>query len=162
LELVRSLTRTNGEREFEIIRLRSGSAVEIAKLLDEALNGRGTKETERARIVADPATNSLIVKATPLELLTIRRLLRGGLDSDGEGTGLETRTLVIGPLRHAVAAHIASVLQAVYRTERGQSVFSAAADPRTNTLVLRCPLAVYDDVFQLMKHLDVKSPDKPK
>jgi hypothetical protein len=163
LELARQLTQTRAEGEFEIVRLRSGSAVEIAKVLDEALNGRGTAEgTKRARVVADPATNSLLVKANPLDQLTIRRLLRGALDSDREESGTEIRTWVIGPLKYAIAGETAKVLTAVYCGAGERTGFTVTADQRTNRVVLRCSPALYRDVVHLVEQLDAETPKQGK
>jgi type II secretory pathway component GspD/PulD (secretin) len=96
----RSTTAT-GAGDFETIQLKHARAGDIAKLLDEAFNGPkaagspagatgahspppgegkattggATTHTDRIRVVADPATNVLLVRASPLDMLTIRRLV---------------------------------------------------------------------------------------
>src|SRR5205823_3751063 len=94
-DLIRLLTQTSGgEGDFEVIKLKNASAVEAAKVLDEAFNGpkqqpqqqggRGfnpflqqmapaaptTPQPNTIRVVADPNTNSLLVKAKPIDMLT--------------------------------------------------------------------------------------------
>ena len=94
-----------GPGDFEVIRLQYANAVEVAKLLDEAYNGPktnqqggnrgagapggfpgmlgqvigigggGTTREEKIRVVADPTTNALLVRAKPIDMLTIRRLI---------------------------------------------------------------------------------------
>src|SRR5262249_35004964 len=117
---------------------------------------------KRARIVADPMTNSLLVKASPLDHVTIRRLLRDALDSDRDEAAVEMRTWVIGPLQHAAAADTAKVLAAVYRGAGIPSTFSVTPEPRTNRLVLRCSPAMHRDVLQLVEQLDAKTPERTK
>lgn len=91
-ELFRLLTATPGDPDFEVVRLKYALARNVAHVLDEAFNGSGGKgggpampRSERVRIVADPATNSLLIKASPLDTLTIRRLLTSALDIEGAG-----------------------------------------------------------------------------
>src|SRR5262249_14907878 len=102
-ELTRLLTQTpEGKGDFEIIKLNNASATDMAKILDEAFNGpkQQTQPQQQfpffnnrfgvqppanptpntIRVVADPATNSLLVRASPLDMLTIRRLLDTALD----------------------------------------------------------------------------------
>jgi type II secretory pathway component GspD/PulD (secretin) len=162
-ELVRLLTQA-GEGELTVIRLRSGNAVEVAKVLTEAFNGpAGAKRTEdRVRIVADPTANALLVRASPLDLLTIRHLLRTALDSEREDVEAVVRTWIIGPLKYAEAAGLAKVLTAVYRDEAGRGGFVVTADPRTNTLVLRCSQPMYQDAKRLVEQLDAKAQEKVK
>jgi type II secretory pathway component GspD/PulD (secretin) len=85
VELVRLLQQPVAEGDFEVFRLKHAQAVNLARVLDEAFNGAkparpGMIVPERVRVVADPATNSLLVKASPLDTLTIRNLLSRHLD----------------------------------------------------------------------------------
>ncbi len=129
-ELARVLTQApGGEGQFEIIRLKYANAVEVAKILDEMFTGkqqqnqfnpfvyyggmpgrnRQQEDKNQPRIVADPATNALLVKASPLELATIRNLITKALDVPvGEGQ-FEVITL-----KHASADQVAKVLDEVF------------------------------------------------
>src|SRR5207302_1718075 len=127
-DLVRIITHApEGKGDFEIIKLKNASAVETAKILDEAFNGvkpttqplpfggnpffnqfRGpavaappTPSANPVRIVADPTTNSLLVKASPLDLLRIRRLLES-IDADVTESKANVKPWII-PLKHAIA-----------------------------------------------------------
>jgi membrane-associated protease RseP (regulator of RpoE activity) len=82
-----------GPGELEVIRLKNANAVEVAKILDEAFNGKGggqkqggggggAPRAEVIRVVADPATNSLLVRASPLNLLAIRAMISRNIDAD--------------------------------------------------------------------------------
>jgi type II secretory pathway component GspD/PulD (secretin) len=162
-EMVRLLTQAGGEGEFTVIRLRAGNAVEVARVLEETFNGPArAKGADRVRVVADAATNSLLVRASPLDLLTIRHLLRTALDSEREEVEAVIRTWIIGPLKYAEAAEVAKVLTAVYRGEGGRAGFVVTADQRTNTLVLRCSQPLYEDAKRLVEQLDMKAADKVK
>jgi type II secretory pathway component GspD/PulD (secretin) len=70
--------------DFEVIRLKYHDASRMALLIDEAFNGpragkggfqSGTRPAERVRVVADPAVNALLLRASPLDTLTIRHLI---------------------------------------------------------------------------------------
>src|SRR5206468_3175409 len=102
---------------LEIIPLRNGSAVSVAKLLNETFNGPrdAPRKTERVRILADPASNTLLVQATALDMITIRRLLDQALDAPTAEAVVRTRLL--GPLHHATAAEVAKVINALYANE---------------------------------------------
>jgi len=165
-ELIRLLTTSAGEGDFEVIRLKNANAVEAAKILDEAFNGVRPEQQQRGgagggrgglggfqqmfgqlqqpqqpaaappagqriRVVADPQTNSLIVRASPLDMLTIRRLLDKDIDADSPESKAVLRTRIIGPLKHASALEVATVVRDVYRESMnnnpngGQRGFSA-------------------------------------
>lgn len=150
----------------------------------------------RIRVVADPATNSLLVRATPLDMLEVRRLL-SMIDVDDKDNRAVIRTHVIGPLRHANATEIATVIRDVYREQmnvnaistqvggfpgfgfftsrfRGQGVnldasgnprtvaLSIGVDDRSNSLVLACSQAMYDDIKVLVNELELRAKDSTR
>jgi type II secretory pathway component GspD/PulD (secretin) len=77
--------------------------------------GPGTPTPGRIRVVADPATNSLLVKASPLDMLGIRRLLEKAIDTGESESAATVKTWFIGPLKHASAAEVAMVIRDAYR-----------------------------------------------
>lgn len=203
-EIVRMLTQSpGGDGDFEIIRLKNASAAEAAKVLDEAFNGTKqavaqpmpagfgrfgaamaqapiTPAENRIRVVADPTTNSLLVRASPLDLLTIRRLLEKAIDRGQTDSLAVSRTWIVGPFRFATANDIAGVVRDVYREHMstnssvatlpgfgfpGVPLVSSAApakpvtlslgvDDRSNTLILNCSSALHDDIKKLADNLD--------
>src|SRR5207245_2266299 len=74
-----------------------------------------TPTKEKIRVVADPATNSIIVKAKLVDLMTIRRLIKE-IDVVHTDQDHARVTNVIGPLKHAHADDVAVILRDVYRT----------------------------------------------
>jgi type II secretory pathway component GspD/PulD (secretin) len=96
VELTRLLQAPAGEGDFEVIRLKHAQAANIAQVLDDVFNGSrlakgglgggsmgpgaGLARAERVRVVAEPNTNTLLIKASPLDVLTIRNLLSKALD----------------------------------------------------------------------------------
>jgi type II secretory pathway component GspD/PulD (secretin) len=148
-ELVRLITQAVRSGP-EIIPLRNAPAVSVAKLLDETFNGRGQGKNERIRVVADAASNSLLVQANALDMITIRRLLEKALDAPVAETTARTR--LIGPLRNATAADVVKVVRQIYTNDN----LVIAADAKTNVVVLRCPDNVYHDIEALVKLLDTK------
>jgi hypothetical protein len=67
-----------GEGDFKIFKLKHLEAIEAAKVL-QAVMGDG----KRTRIVAEPITNQVLVRASALDLATIEKLL-GVLDAPAE------------------------------------------------------------------------------
>src|SRR5205823_11634865 len=49
----------------------------------------------RIRVVADPATNSLLVKASPIDMLSIRRLLDKAIDAEDTDSRALTRSELV-------------------------------------------------------------------
>lgn len=154
-QMIRMLVNTEaGPGDFEVVRLRVANAVEVAKILDEAFNGKqggpgggrgpggggpgggggfqipglggltqlipgmgGGQQggrVETIRVVADPMSNALLVRAKPIDMLTIRRLLDKHIDIVSEDNLVTVRTHVIGPLKDANAADVADLLRQVY------------------------------------------------
>lgn len=140
------IIRTPGDPEWQVIRLKNASAVEAARVLDEAFNGprqqnqggfggggRGgfqnffqqmaaqgaqvpaSPTPGSVRVVADPGSNSLIVKASPIDMVRIRSLLDNAIDS-GESESVATnKTWIVGPFVNAGASEIATIIRDVFR-----------------------------------------------
>src|SRR5262249_28615278 len=75
-----------GEGQFEVIRLRSANAAEVASALEELFNGKPQKDSldrrlPRVRIVAEPSSNCVLVQGSAADLATIRYLVEKSLDS---------------------------------------------------------------------------------
>src|SRR5439155_23237288 len=86
----------------------------LAFMMQAAQGAAGSATDGKVRVVADPGSNSLLVKASPLDLLTIERLLHDAIDAPDESR-MAGKTRILGPLQHAIATEVASVLQQVYR-----------------------------------------------
>jgi type II secretion system protein D len=71
----------------------------------------------KVRVVADPTTNSLLVKANPLDMLTIRRLLRDAIDVDSPDSAGIIKPWPPINLKQARAADVAQVIKDVYREQ---------------------------------------------
>jgi type II secretory pathway component GspD/PulD (secretin) len=154
-ELINLFTADNvGDGDFEVMRLRYARASAVAAVLEEVFNGRKAEpRLDRVRIVADPVTNSLLVKAAPIDVLMVRQLLRNTLDTDAALEPLATVRSYVFPLRHLPAAEAAKVLREVFRDEKSLSL---GVDTRTNSLVVRCAPALEADINALLSKLDVK------
>ena len=99
VQIVRMLVNTeSGGPDFEVIRLVHARATHVAQILEETFNQHSTRQNfggggggrgpgpgpasfERIRVVADPLTNTLILRASPLDRLVILRLLERALDT---------------------------------------------------------------------------------
>jgi type II secretion system protein D len=142
-DLVRLLTKDPGAGDFTVLRLKNANAVEIAKLMDQWFNGTqpqnqqqqqgrfpfpfplpfgggqqqttpAADNTSKVRIVADPNSNSLLVRASALDIMTMKSMLDKVLDKDDVDSNALVKTHLL-KLEHANASDIAIVLRDVYR-----------------------------------------------
>jgi type II secretory pathway component GspD/PulD (secretin) len=150
-----------------------------------------TPRKDAIRVVADPGSNSLLVRASPLDMLTIRRLLDKAIDSGEIDSNAVQKTFVIGPLKYANATDVVSVLKDVYREQMNstpsntqiggfagfgfrfagatravdssgnprQVTLSVGVDDRTNSVVVQCTTAMYDDIKKLVDSIEARSKD---
>ena len=130
----------------------------------------------RVRVVADRTSNALIVvKATPTDLLTIRKLLQNAVDFDGPPEGGVAKTSTIA-LQYAKAADVASTIETLYRNQinpnRGAqpqgfpfgpqqpqapqqpSTLSVSYDAATNRVIVYCSETLFGEISTLCKELD--------
>lgn len=141
--------------DLKVVRLRHGSAASMAPVLDQLFNGRaGSTKPERLRVVADPGSNTLLVKATPLDLLVIEKLIAQTLDVDSGHQESAQKTFLIS-LRHVQAADVAKVLRDLFPAKS----ITIGVEARTNAVMLRCSEAVWQDVKAVVEKLDMK-PEK--
>jgi hypothetical protein len=154
--LARLLTESLGEGEIDILRLKNARASEAALILDQLFNGPrppvngpplpggvnlffgptgapgvpapAYPVADRIRVVAEPRTNALLVWAQPRDLVTIRRLVEQSIDVGDTDSRAVSRTWVVGPLKHAVAAQVAYVLRSVYREQVNGSLVPPAGN----------------------------------
>jgi len=150
------------------------------------LSGGGSSggRVERIRIVADSATNTLLVKASPLDMLTLHNLLTKAIDRGDSESGALIGTHIIGPLQNAAASDVATIIRDVYKeamtkssgssnsggspigfpfgprpSDGGGSSSKAAAlsvgvDDKTNSLVVAATQPLFEDINKLVKELD--------
>jgi type II secretory pathway component GspD/PulD (secretin) len=145
-QIINLYTKYPGKGGFTVIRLKNATATEASKALDEAFNGPKqtnapgqqqfggffgrfggaaaqppvNPEANRIRVVAYPATNSLLVRATPLDMLAIKSLLAKALDTDENDSKGLIRTSIV-PLKYANATEVANVIKDVYREQTNQN-----------------------------------------
>ena len=79
----------------------------------------GSANPTRIRVVAEKSSNSLIVvKATPIDLLLIEKLLAAAIDGGRNDSAAVMKTFVL-PLKNADAAEMATLVKGVYQTRDG-------------------------------------------
>jgi type II secretory pathway component GspD/PulD (secretin) len=215
-ELARMLKRSPASGSFEVIPLHNASAADAAKILDEAFNDvkpqnqlnqqnpffrrfnpvmfqqqqqQPKPKEPRVRIVADTGSNSLLVKANPIDMAEIKRIIRESID---RGTPNPTlKTYKIGPLKYADASDIEDTIKDIYHEQMDQNPdlsqvrggrrtmmaafapnrnvdasgnprpvnLTLSVDYRTNSLILHTTSALYKDIKALALDLD-RSADK--
>jgi general secretion pathway protein D len=158
----------------------------LAMLMGGLGGGGGAAPTTRVRVVAEKSSNSIVVmKASPLDLLAIRMMVRDVIEGGPADSDAVPRTYYI-KLNAATASSVAQTLRDVYRTETGggnrggrggqpqampfpipgmpqpQATASAATlnigtDELSNTLIINCSKALYQDVENLTSYLDAEA-----
>lgn len=146
--------------------------------------GQQGGRTEIIRVVADPATNSLLVRAKPIDLLTIKNLLVNHIDRRDVENEARIETVVFAPLKHAAVADVAQIISQVYAdsmqatpqrsNQGGQQGFTFFGGPRpvdtagvdrkvllhigvdnnTNRLIVSAPRPLIEDIEKLVKQLE--------
>jgi Bacterial type II/III secretion system short domain len=117
--------------EPKVIVVKHAKPAAVAALLDGAYNGppdAPQKRLARIRVFADQMTNALLIRASPADLVTIRKIVRE-VDVTSELSGRPSGRL-IGPLKHAKAVEVAVLVPRLHQAIREVSVLFGA-DPRT-------------------------------
>ena len=159
VNIVKRLDRPARTGEVELVALTHASAEELAQLfsrLHQVADAEGAA-VNGAAIIADPRTNSLIIKAdadTRKEL----KSLATALDAPASGRG---NTHVIY-LKNASAENLVQVLESslknVAESEGGSIArnISIKADPETNALVVTATQSDFTILEQVIRKLDVR------
>jgi hypothetical protein len=142
-------------------------------------------EPPRIRVVAVPESNSLLVRGTALDLVSVQHVLETALDVEpGDAAALQ-KPFVIGPLQFAVATEVVRVIKDVYQQELDQSTvrgarraagrgrppqqpldpsgrpkpvtLTIAADDRTNSVVGMAPGPTAAAIRQIVEVLEEKA-----
>src|SRR5262249_8552002 len=139
---------------------------------------------ERVHVVADAETNTIMVKAKPLDMAAIKKLVKESLDVTSDDSNKTIKTHVIGPLKNAKADDVAEVIKDVYRESMNNNArervaprlllfgrpqnqlnidptgapkgvtLSVSVDTPTNSLVISCPTDMYKDIKKLVEMLE--------
>src|SRR5262249_4284861 len=85
------------------------------------------------RVVADPATNSLLVRANPLDMLTVRTLVENTIDVDSTNSAALIKVHTIGPLKYASAYDVAWTIKEIYSEHLNQTLSAVRSGATRNT-----------------------------
>lgn len=159
--------------ETQVISLKHAIATDMAALVvrlneQQARSGQPPDPNDNVTVVADPVTNSLIVRSkSPGQMNTIRRLVEN-LDRAGpEGTGVH-----VVPLKNAAAGTLAEVLSKIRIDTHGgtaapqagagqtgsasSSDVTVVADDASNSLVVSASESAYRKLRGVIDRLDVR------
>jgi general secretion pathway protein D len=149
--------------------------------------GGGAAPTTRVRVVAEKASNSVIImKASPLDQMAIRMLLKDVIEAGPADSDAIPRTYYI-TLKSAPVASVAQTLKDVFKQQTGGTtprgggrqpqmpfpfpgmpqqaaastteLLNIGTDEQTNTLIVNCPKAIYEEVEELCRFLDEAAGD---
>ncbi|SCY16237.1 general secretion pathway protein D [Thiohalorhabdus denitrificans] len=145
--------------ELEVIPLSNASAKELADMLGRLYTDQGQENEEQTVVLADPRTNSLIIRGRETTREEIQELA-DGLDTP---TGTEGNTRVIY-LKNADAEDMVEVLESTVTEENGGGQEGAGAvaditikaDSQTNALVVRASKSDFRAIKGVVDKLDVR------
>jgi type II secretory pathway component GspD/PulD (secretin) len=144
----------------------------------------------RIRVVADPASNTLLLRASPLDMMSIKKLLEKALDLSESESNAVPQTWVVGPLVNTKALEVSTTLKEVYsslvnsrggagRTGGGMPggfpfggggaqaqasapvAFSIGVDERSNSLLVYCSKSLYEDITKLVEYMEEQAVPSP-
>ena len=161
LGIIRRLDRPARTGEVELVALTHASAEELAQLFNrlhkEGAGGPDQDPAGGVALIADPRTNSLIIKADADTRKEIKALALA-LDAPSSGRG---NTHVIY-LKNASAENLVTVLESSLKTARDAGEGGPArdirikADPETNALVVTATQSDFAILEQVVRKLDVR------
>jgi type II secretion system protein D len=127
LDLVKKLDQpASPDAEFKVIPLRYMSAADASLLLTEFMANREPSLSTKIQFSSDVRTNSIIVHASPRDIVEVERVLAKLDVSKGEAESV----LRVFPLKNAYAADLAQVLQSSIATQApGTQVIGQQAQP---------------------------------
>ncbi|HRQ75801.1 MAG TPA: secretin N-terminal domain-containing protein [Phycisphaerales bacterium] len=144
-----------GEHETAVLAVEFAQAGEVAQTLRQFLvdRARATNTPEpRITLMASQSSNSLVVSASPEDLLTIRDLLSRLDQADVSGD----RVIEIIALQDAQAMEIARIVREQFTRRTGGAAQGVAitADVRTNSIIVNAPQMQFGQVKALIERLD--------
>jgi type II secretion system protein D len=190
--------------DWEVIKLKNANAIDAARVIDEAFNGPVRQQpggrfnpyqfaapgaqaptpdpTKGVRVVADTSSNSLLVRASPMDMLTIKNLLAKAIDNDAEARGAVKAHQI--KLQYANAEKVASNIQTLYADQTGTrgggrlaaiASFATGNDPTNqprqvanlsisvdsdnNSLWVACTDALYKEIQNVVEEMEKGAKD---
>jgi len=160
----------DSSRKFHTIKFANGDATEAARTLQQLIidQSRGRGGQAKPTVIANAATNSLMMYCSDTELAQFQPLIDQMDDEEGQ-TGTEPQRIV---LEHANAAQLADLLTQVFteparqlqRGRRGGTqkiVPLIISDDASNTLIVRAQQLDFDQIKDMVAKLDIAGDDGP-
>jgi hypothetical protein len=140
------------EQDYEIIRLKYASAVDLGKVLTEIV-GKGELGI---RIVVDPTTNALLVRCSPDDFARIKKLV-SEIDVDRPPADRPAAQVSVYTLRHIAADRfLEDTLRLILQPPNG----TFAIDPRLNQVIICADKRTQEVAQALLVRLDDEAAQK--
>ncbi len=153
-------------RSVRTVALSHVSAREMARILDDLLDGPERQDGRGAQVVAAESSNAIILRGPAEELARLVPVI--------EELDLETRTqgdIRVYPLRHALAEDLLPILEQVSRSlidlqapgageggPRGEARASIAVHRATNAVVISAGPTLQQELQRVIEQLDIRRP----
>jgi hypothetical protein len=136
--------------EWLSLRLKYVGAVDFAKTADALFGG---KAGDAARLVADPATNSVLIRGTSKQMAAVRGLAVTLDVPEDSGTMDKPERVYIVALKSAKSVDVVTVIQELYgKDAKG---FRITSDPRTNVVLMYGSPRQLEELKILIEKLDL-------
>lgn len=134
--------------DAEVLALGHASAADVAEIANQIYAG-----AEAPLAIADPRTNSIVLRGDPGQRLRLRALI-GHLDTPLNAGG----TSRVIYLRYSNAESLVPVLRTLIGSdsEDPQSEVRITAHPETNSLVIAAPPATFRELQAIVEQLDIR------
>jgi beta-lactamase regulating signal transducer with metallopeptidase domain len=136
--------------ETKLFKLHFASAEVVTKTLAELFAAPAPNTT---KILSDMRTNTVIVQANAARLQEISNVLNQ-LDVSTPPEGITSAQLEVFPLKFARVVDLARTLTVLFGDKK--ETVKIVPDERTNSLIIQCSVEKYDEIINLIRHLDVK------
>jgi type II secretion system protein D len=147
-------TKAASERTtIRVVQLKKAQAETLARSVGQTLETRGA---DGVAVTAETNSNSVLVRGPAERVDEVLAMIRK-LDADSTSEDVQ---VYVYPLKNANAKQLAGNLEQMFRAllrqlgRRGESVFSVAANDRTNSLLIATKPASYAMVEKMLRDLD--------
>lgn len=144
---------------FRVFELKQATAASVAPMLQQLFAQRAVRgnNVDPVSVIAEPKTNTLIVSASPEDMLLAEEMIQR-LDAPDRAPGISTRVFA---LAKADASQVASTVQQLFTQQAGGSAgVSISVDQRLNAIVASGGAADLHRIGELVKQLDTETVTK--
>jgi len=167
-DIIKTLDQEGVTYQTEIRKLEHASATFVKTNLDQYIQAKQASTKQRpgvpqliSRVLSDDRTNSIIVIAPEKDMEPIIKMI-DMFDSD---ISKKETNYYVYKVTNTMAEDVAKIIQAIYTAQLtplqaslkpSERTVSIQPDKNTNSLIINASPAIYEDMLELIKKIDVK------